>query len=192
MKKLLPGCLLFLWSTISFSQTIEGITLGKSKKEAESVLQKKGFKLDEVIEKVIRVYKGNLMYNDVYENGTLKPAKIIIVHTPKTELVWKLVEYKMAYTWRTAKDLYYEERGKLIGKYGIPDDEESFIAENYEVYGKEMQAFYDEKTDYYCKWTGNNVEISIVSLKLDELIIKIEYLNPETARIFEKENEESN
>ena len=64
IKLILSVLILSVFSTLSFGQTIDGITLGKTETEVVNKLIAKGFKLSEKMSPVIKKYEGRLSNGD--------------------------------------------------------------------------------------------------------------------------------
>ena len=174
---------LLLLSNLSFGQTIDGITLGKTEKEVISKLTSKGFKLINAVSKTQKKYKGKLSNEDDVE--------ITIVSTPKTKLVWKLVITKYAYSWSSAKSTFNNYKAKLVNKYGDSTlDYHYFSTPYFEGDGYEMQALLNDKCTWSSSWDSPVIRIEINSYKYDVATIRIHYENPEASKIDDIEKAE--
>jgi hypothetical protein len=120
--KLILVFVLFL-TNLSFGQTVDGITLGKTEKEVISKLTSKGFKLIDIPTKTQKRYKGRLSNGDDVE--------LTIVSTPKTKLVWKLMITTYAYSWSSAKSAFDNYKSKLVNKYGDSTTDHHFFTTPY-------------------------------------------------------------
>ena len=175
---------LLLLSNLSFGQTIDGITLGKTEKEVISKLISKGFKLINTPTKTQKIYKGKLSNEDDVE--------ITIVSTPKTKLVWKLVITAYAYSWTSAKSTFENYKDKLINKYGnSPSNNYHYFSTPYfEGDGYEMQALYKDKCTWYSSWDSPTISIEIKSFKYNVADIRISYENEKASEINNTEKAE--
>jgi hypothetical protein len=173
--KLILGVLLL--STLSFGQTVDGITLGKPENDVTSKLIAKGFKLVERITPTMKKYEGKLSNGDNVD--------ITIVSTPKTKLVWKLVITAYAYSWSSAKSTFENYKDKLVNKYGnSPSNNYHFFSTPYfEGDGYEMQALYKDKCTWYSSWDSPTISIEIKSFKYNVADIRISYENEKASEI---------
>jgi hypothetical protein len=179
MRKLLLGALLLL-STLSFSQTIDGITLGKPFTQVVSILTSKGFKPTEPSSPTIKSYLGRLSNGD--------DVKIMIVITPKSKLVWKLIISKDVYSWRQAKSTFDTYKEKLVNKYGPTTKDYTFFSEPYyDGDGYELQAIEMDKCTWFSYWETPNITIQIKSFKYNAASIWISYENNEASEVNTKE-----
>ena len=181
IKLILSVLILSVFSTLSFGQTIDGITLGKTETEVVNKLIAKVFKLSEKMSPVIKKYEGRLSNGDNVD--------IIIVLTPKTKLVWKLVLSKKAYSWSSAKSMFDTYKDKLVKKYGpSTNDYRIFTSPYYDGDGYEMLSLYSDKCIWRSYW--ESLSIDIKSFEYNEAEIRISYENPEASKINETEKEE--
>jgi hypothetical protein len=177
--KLILGVLLL--STLSFGQTVDGITLGKPENDVTSKLIAKGFKLVERITPTMKKYEGKLSNGDNVD--------ITIVSTPKTKLVWKLIISKKTYSWDDAKSMFESYKDKLIKKYGAAtDDYRIFKTPFFDGDGYEMLSLYSDKCIWRSYWETLLIEIRSFEYGVAE--IRICYENPEASKINNTEKEE--
>jgi hypothetical protein len=173
--KLILVFVIFL-SNLSFGQTVDGITLGKTEKEVTSKLISKGFKLIDVVSKTTKRYKGKLSNGD--------DVIINILSTPKTKLVWKLIIKTYAYSWPSAKSTFDNYKAKLVNKYGDSTiDNHYFTTPYFEGDGYEMLALYKDNCTWSSSWYSPLIRIEINSFKYDVAEIWISYQNEEASEI---------
>ena len=175
-KKIILIFVALLLNTLTYGQTIDGITLGKTEKEVISKLISKGFKLINTPTKTQKIYKGKLSNGD--------DVKINILSTPKTKLVWKLIITTYAYSWPSAKSTFDNYKAKLVNKYGdSTTDNHYFTTPYYEGDGYEMLALYKDNCTWSSSWYSPLIRIEINSFKYDVAEIWISYQNKEASEI---------
>jgi len=114
-------------------------------------------------------------------------CEILVVLTPKTQIVWKIVvRMPEQYSWFSLKDEYTTIKNDLIKKYGEPEKEYSFFSSPYyEGDGYELSASKNDKCTYDAFW-NNGVFIGISFAQ-----VKICYESLKGGIILDKENAEN-
>lgn len=157
MKKLLT-IIIILFALTGYSQSYNGIELGKNITYTKKVIVNKGYKYHSVVtDNSITYYK--------YING--KKTYITLVYTPYTNLVWKiLVTVDYASSWMDAKNKYLKYFYILNNKYGEQINENiKFESPYYEGDGYEIQALYLDKAEIYTIYKDQND--NLIMLELD-------------------------
>jgi hypothetical protein len=180
MKKLLVFFLVLL-SSITYSQTFNGIYVGQTYHKTDSLLKTIGFRLDNSLniqKPDIKTYIGEL-------NG--EKTNVFLVLTKTNKMVWKLVvDVKENYDWYNTKKDYLAYKEILLEKYGIPKSEYSFFSTPYyDGDGYEMSAIYLNKCNYLSGWGNDDytVSLSIISYKKNVSTIRISYENTKIINI---------
>ena len=156
---------------ISFSQIFNGVEVGKPLSITQNSLKSKGF--------IFNKNNGDIHQYSGKVNG--ESAKISIVSTPITKIVWKLhVEISTRYDWPSIKSEFEKYSETFIEKYGEPKSKYNFFSSPYEEGdGYEMLAIYKDKCDYFYSWEFEKYTIilKIDSYKYGEASIIISYEN---------------
>jgi hypothetical protein len=150
-------------------------------------LKTKGFKVkkyDAIVTTMTGVFLGNVT-NDV-----------LIVHTPKSKIVWKVVVFMQEKIgWSSLKSEYLTLLSKLNNKYGEPSTSYfSFMSPYEEGDGYEMNAVTLEKTNIVAWWNltyQDGAESGTIMLEMTQWKQnKISWENSVNAALKEKEQAE--
>lgn len=178
--------LVFLLKT-SFSQSYNGIEIGKSLNETKANLLAKGFiPLKESTNISVSYYK--------YING--KKNKVHVVYTPITKVVWKLmVSVDEATSWMDTKNKYIKYEDILSKKYGEAYKSEiNFELPYYDGDGYEIQAIHLDKAEIYTLFSCDKglVMLEIESFERGKSEILIHYINQSASELYESELQKIN
>lgn len=127
-------------------------------------LKSKGFKVkkyDAIVTTMTGVFLGNLT------------NEVLIIHTPKSKKVWKVVVYMQEQIgWSSLKSEYVSLLSKLNNKYGEPSSSYfSFMSPYEEGDGYEMNAVELEKTNIVAWWNlthQDGTESGTITLELSK------------------------
>lgn len=180
MKKLILAMLL-LATTISYSQTFNGVAVSGQTKSVVDSFKVRGFSEIQRTDGVV-IMKGKLMG---------KNFELYIISTPKSNQVYKVSGYFDEETsWYSIKSEYNALHDILIQKYGKPDNKyNSFLKPYYEGDGYELQAIANDKSNYASFWFGKdnaNISVKISKFKM----ITITYENAKLVEVNDKERAE--
>ena len=188
--KIILTLFIVLFAFKSYSQTFNGIEVGKSYSTTASLLKQKGFIKTKDLTKSITEFTGQLPSG---ENVT-----VVVVQTAKTGIVWKLrVKFGNFSSWSTLKSEYEKYKSILENKYGkAQNDFEIFSKPYYEGDGYEMQGLGKEKVTFAAFFNDDNKNNISVELNGDGSYgyVSISYENTqalETKRTEEQEIEKS-
>lgn len=181
-KKLLVLIVFLVFSFYSFAQEhtkFKNIPLKGTISEFSTELVKIGF--------VYKRTQGNI----IMLSGTFidKTCDILLIGTPKSKIIWKVVVWYPAGTaWPSLKRDYLELKEQLSKKYGKGESYEFFSLPYREGDGFEILALNKEKCTYSSFWTS---ELGNISLKIDyDARICLNYEDKENTRILDKEKQE--
>ena len=150
--------LLLLMNISTYSQTFNGIEVGKSYTSTALLLKQKGFIKTKELTKYINEFSGQLPSG---ENVTIS-----VVQTKKTGIVWKLrIAFVSLSNWSTLKSQYEKYKNIVEGKYGKAKEDFAFFSNPYfEGDGYEIQALGKEKANFMSFFNddkGNNITVEL-------------------------------
>lgn len=177
MKKLLSILLVFI-SLNSFSQQFDGVPILGSLPNVIAKFKEKGY-IFKSTDKTVTTMNGRVANY---------PVELLIVVTPKTKQVCKVVIYFAKETnWYSLKQVYFKFKDVIIEKYGTFDNEyEYFRKPYYEGDGYEMSAVGLDNVAYSTYWLDKekmNIVVEITKWKQ----VSITYENVELMSV--KKNE---
>jgi hypothetical protein len=183
MKKLLLTLFLIGTVGVTQAQTFNGIEVGQSFAKTKEQLQAKGYVEVSSSDPVIKEYRGTV-------NGL--SCKIIVVLTPTSKLVWKLVFQSFPVeSWSSAESEYEKYKSIIAAKYGEPKNHFEFFSSPYKKGdGYELQALSRDKCtyrSYFKDSSDNNVAVELKSLNYGEAAIWISYENKEGVAKYKSE-----
>jgi hypothetical protein len=187
MKKVLFIVAMML-HIMSNAQSYNGIKVGMPLVQTKSTIVSKGYKYEKALT------DNSCTYTKI-ENG--KKITLIIVWTPYTKLVWKVLVYvDVAYSWTSAKDKYKDYLTILSNKYG---EYENSVVEwekpYYEGDGYEVQALYYDKCKILTIFKDaedNAIILDLDAYKINVATIMIHYENKKASEINNQEKERVN
>jgi hypothetical protein len=167
MKKLILAIVLFATTTVTYSQTFNGVSISGQTQSVVDSFKARGFSEYKKVD------------NTVIMNGKLMGKKfdLFIMSTPKSNQVCKVYGYfDEIDSWGSIKADYKSIYEILFQKYGKPDTKyESFLKPYYEGDGYEMQAVANDKTNYVSFWFGkDNTNVSVSISKFKSVLISYE------------------
>lgn len=188
MKKITTLLFVLFLSIVTFSQSYNGIKLGRNLSQTKSELVSKGF-----------IFQKYLTSNSQVFQKIIDGRKVVltIVYSPNTKIVWKfLVEVDEATSWTTAKDKYLNYVSILNQKYGqhiniVADWEKPY----YEGDGYEIQALYFDKATIMTEYQdeeGNGIVLDLDAYKINRATILIHYENQKAHEIYINEQNKIN
>jgi hypothetical protein len=181
MKHLIIA-LAILFSTATFGQTFDGVSISGDLPTAISKYKAKGYTLVNTFPQGVKL-KGRVASREI---------ELFIFVTPKTKKIFKMAVYLTEETsWFSLRQTYIDMLNSFKNKYGEPDDDEAkFINPYYLGDGYELQAVELEKIDYHAYWFRRDnltVGIEISKYKQVKLIyennIMMDLKNKEQAEI---------
>lgn len=182
MKKIILIVLIFFNFNAS-SQTYDGIELGKSLIYTQKIIYNKGYKFEYSLDSNITCYSK-------YVNN--KKIDLIIVFTPKSKLVWKIVvAIDYINNWKQLKETYVKYTTALSSVYGNNIENEVVFKFPYqEGDGNELEALYLEKAYIYTIYKDENdnlimLEVNPLEKNYSRIILHFE--NNITSEINKKE-----
>lgn len=180
--------LALIFSLSAYSQSYNGIEVGKSFETTKSVVLSKGYVYSKVVSNNAVVYTKTI--NGVKNN-------IVLVYTPYTRIVWKIIaEVDYATSWMSAKNKYLRYVGILSDKYGAHvNGEVSFESPYFEGDGYEIQALYLDKAEIYSVYqdqNGNYIMLEMESFDKSKISLLIHYQNIEATKLNDQELERKN
>lgn len=188
MKQLLIIALATFLTSISYSQSFDGVPISGTLQEATTKFKAKGYILKETLDHG----NGVIMKGKV----NLQPIELWIFCTPTSKKVFKMnVFFDAQISWSSIKSEYERYKDILTNKYGEPDSQyDFFVKPYYEGDGYEMSAISLEKCTYASFWLNkNNLSIHLLISKYKQ--VEISYQNDEMLIIakseFEKINQKS-
>jgi hypothetical protein len=180
MKKLLS--ILFVFITLnSFSQQFDGVPISGTLPNIIAKFKAKGY-VFESTDKTVTTMKGRVANY---------PIELLIVVTPKTKQVCKVVIYFDKETnWYSLKNQYLKFKDVLIEKYGEYSSNYEFFRKPYfEGDGYEMSAVGLDNVVYSTYWLNTEMMNIVVEIEKYKQV-SISYENVELMRVKKNENME--
>ena len=181
MRKIILSLLLFVSTTITFAQSLDGVSISGDLETAVSKFKQKGYTFYKYITHGA-IMKGVMNYQEV---------ELFIYLTPKSKKIFKMVLYfPTENTWRSLSDSYDHLLGVLKNKYGTPDNSYSYFTTPYYLGdGYELQAVEAEKCGYSAYWfKRSNLTLAIDISQFKQ--VRISYENDTLVELKDKEEAE--
>jgi len=180
--------LFMLMSIFSFSQSFNGINLGRPYAETKIALETKGFKFIEQKKPTTCIFNGLLNGFDV---------EILVLTTPKTKIVWKFyVKIARSYSWESAERSFEKYLDIMTENYGETEDKFTIFKDPYyEGDGYEIQALYKEKCNYDAFWETpekNNISVGLRCFDGETVLTVLQYENLNANQLKKEEESEIN
>jgi hypothetical protein len=180
MKKLFTIILTFISFSIS-AQQFDGVPISGTTTNAIAKFKAKGYVLSKIEGDAV-IMKGKI---------AAYPIELIILSTPKTKQVYKVVAFlEKDISWKSLKSNYFRFKDIFTDKYGEAEsDYEYFTDPYYEGDGYELQAVRLEKCTYSSYWfdvMGMNVAVEISKYEQ----IRLAYENATLVKVKQRESAE--